>query len=81
MGTNIRVIQPRGTSVSINRQGTQKNIRSVVTPSSVTGGGASTLDQLTDVNTNGVANNDVLVYDANSGQFVPGDIVIDDGTF
>jgi hypothetical protein len=35
-------------------------------------GGASTLDGLTDVDTSGVADGDVLVYDSGSGLWVPG---------
>jgi len=40
-----------------------------------TGGGASTLDDLTDVDTTGVTNGQVLKYDSDTSSWVPGTIV------
>src|SRR5690554_5190253 len=37
------------------------------------GGGAETLDDLTDVDTTGVADGDALVYDADTSTWVPGE--------
>ncbi len=80
MGTNIRVIQPAGNSVSINRQGTQKNIKTAVVPSTITA--AQQLSQLADVDSSGASNNEVLIFNEQTNKYEVRDLtVVDGGTF
>lgn len=82
MGTNIRVIQPAGNSVSINRQGTQKNIRTVVVPATTSGSGATQFSELTDVDVTGAANNEVVIFNDQTNKYEVRDITfVDGGTF
>lgn len=82
MGTNIRVVNPNGNSVSINRQGTQRNIRTVVVPAATSGSGATQFSQLTDVDATGAANNEVVVYNDQTNKYEVRDItLVDGGTF
>jgi hypothetical protein len=76
---NVRVSNPRGNSVSINRQGTVKNIKTVAVPATTTSSAASNLSQLQDVDTSGAANNEVLVYNEVTGKYEVKEITIVDG--
>ena len=79
---NVRVTSPQGNSVSINRQGVQKNIKTVAVPATTTGSAATNLSQLQDVDTTGAANNEVLIFNEATQKYEVSEIrIIDGGIF
>jgi hypothetical protein len=73
--------------ISINRQGINKNIRTITVPSSTGGGGgggngATTFAELTDVDVSAASNNEVAVYNTVTGKYEVKEIpFVDGGTF
>ena len=74
----VTVVTPPGNRVSINNQ-QRETVRTVGLGS---GGGASMLAQLTDVDATDSDGNEVLVYDEASGKYVIKTLpIVDDGSF
>lgn len=80
MATKVTVYAENQTRVSVNTN-KQETVRTIAIGNR---GGASALSDLTDVDTSGASNNEVLVYDANTQKYVVKEVEIiniNGGTF
>lgn len=82
MANRITVITQPKNRITINTpQRTQVKTVNVV-GATQTSAGIDTLEELTDVNASGKANNNTLVYDASSGTYIVKELpVVNGGTF
>jgi hypothetical protein len=76
MATKVSINTSPGHRIGIKNMRVRAQVSSAL---GVGGGGATTLQQLTDVDLTGKANNDVLVYDENTNKFISTIIPLVDG--